>query len=151
MSGVFRTARLKMNKPELLLNHPRIILFDSVCVLCSAWVRFVYRRDTRHKFKYASVQSNTGKAILTWCGLPTDYYETMVYIEHGIVYTRSAAFLKIVQHFSFPWPILHAVGLAVPKSICDWLYDRVALNRYRLFGKTDVCFIPSDELSKRFL
>ena len=144
------TKEQVLNIVEILVDHPRIILFDSVCNLCSAWVRFVYRRDTQQKFKFASVQSHTGKSLLVWGGLPTDYYDTMVYIEHGSIYTRSTAFLKIVQHFPFPWPGLYA-GALIPRILRDWLYNRIALNRYRLFGKTAVCFTPSDDLSKRFL
>jgi predicted DCC family thiol-disulfide oxidoreductase YuxK len=144
------TVEPASNIPEILANHPRIILFDSVCNLCSAWVRFVHRRDTQQKFKFASVQSDSGKALLAWCGLPTEYYNTMVYIEHGSIYTRSTAFLKIVQHFPFPWPVLYT-GSLIPRTLRDWLYNRIALNRYRLFGKTAVCFTPSDDLSKRFL
>jgi predicted DCC family thiol-disulfide oxidoreductase YuxK len=144
------TVEPASNIHEILVNHPRIILFDSVCKLCSAWVRFVYGRDAQQKFKFASVQSDVGKALLCWCGLPTEYYETMVYIEHGSSYTRSTAFLKIVQHFPFPWPVLYA-GVLIPRTLRDWLYNRIALNRYRLFGKTAACFTPSDDLSKWFL
>ena len=139
-----------MNVSKLLHDNPNIILFDGVCRLCSAWVQFAYRRDIKHIFKFVSVQSETGKALLSWCGLPTDHYDTMVYIEQGIFYTRSEAFLKIIRHFPFPWPILRFSSL-IPQSIRDWMYDRIALNRYRLFGKTAVCFLPSDELSKRFI
>ena len=139
-----------MNIPATVRENPNIILFDGVCLLCSGWVRFVYRRDPKHMFTFASVQSKTGEALLRWCGLPTDRYETMVYIEHGTVYTRSAAFLKIVQCLPFPWILLRGTAL-LPRYLRDWLYDRIALNRYLLFGKTEVCFTPSDELSKRFL
>ncbi|MGD8940591.1 MAG: thiol-disulfide oxidoreductase DCC family protein [Gammaproteobacteria bacterium] len=139
-----------MNQPTVVLVHPRIILFDGVCNLCSAWVQFVCRRDPKSTFKFVSVQSETGKTLLAWCGLPTEQYDTMVYIEHGTGYIRSAAFLRIVQHLPFPWPLL-AIGSLIPRGIRNWLYDRIALNRYRLFGKTVVCFTPSDELSKRFL
>ncbi|KPJ93452.1 MAG: hypothetical protein AMJ53_07200 [Gammaproteobacteria bacterium SG8_11] len=139
-----------MNIPMVVRENPRIILFDGVCNLCSTWVQFVFRRDPDHKFKFVSVQFETGKALLTWCGLPNDHYDTMVYIDHGTVHTRSQAFLKIVQHFQPLWPLLRA-GILIPRFIRDWMYDRIALNRYCLFGKTDACFTPSDELSKRFL
>ena len=139
-----------MNVPPVVHVNSRIILFDGVCLLCSAWVRFVHRRDPNHKFKFVSVQSETGKALLTWCGLPTDRYDTMVYIEHGKIHIRSQAFFEIVRYFPFPWPLLRT-GTLIPRWLGDWLYDRIALNRYRLFGKTEICFVPSDELSKRFL
>ena len=139
-----------MNVSNIVRSNPNIILFDSVCLLCSGWVQFVCRRDPKHRFKFVSVQSETGKELLTWCGLPTDHYETMVYIDHGTIHTRSQALLKIAQHFPFPWSLLRA-GMIMPRFVRDWLYNRIALNRYRLFGKADVCFTPSDELSKRFI
>ncbi len=138
-----------MNVPIAVRNEPKIILFDGVCTLCSSWVIFVSRRDSNYRFKFASVQSDTGQALLAWCGLPTDNFETLVYIENAIVYTRSSAFLKIVRHFPFPWPLL-SVGAFVPRCLRGRLYDRIALNRYKLFGK-EMCFKPSEALPKRFL
>ena len=139
-----------MSIAEILNQNPRIILFDEECNLCSAWVRFVCQRDSRDKFKFASVQSDTGKTLLEWSGLPIDHYETMVYVEHSNAYFRSAAFLKIVQYLEFPWPLL-ITARVIPRPLRDWLYNRIALNRYRLFGKSDSCLIPSKELTKRFL
>lgn len=138
-----------MKKLSATPDAAHIILFDSVCKLCSAWVIFVIQRDPNSRFRFASVQSETGQHILPRCNLPTDRFDTMVYIENNHVYTQSTAFLKIVRHFPSPWPLL-AVARFVPRPLRDWLYDRIALNRYRLFGKTDVCFTPSDDLLKRF-
>ena len=139
-----------MHSPQVIRNHSRIILFDGVCKLCSAWIKFVYRWDSRGEFKFVAVQSETGKTLLTWCGLPTDYYETMVYVEQGEAYFRSTAFLKIVRSLDSPWPLL-AAGRGIPLSVRDWLYNRIALNRYRLFGKRDSCLIPTKDLARRFL
>lgn len=97
------------------------------------------------------MQSETGKDLLTWCGLPTDYYETMVYIEKGNAYFKSEAFFRIIKRLTFPWPYLALAGAPAPKTLRDWLYDRIALNRYRLFGKRTVCMIPSEDLAARFL
>ncbi len=68
-----------MTSPESITQHSHIILFDGVCNLCSGWVSFVYKRDVSERFKFVSVQSETGKQLLTWCGLPTDHFDTMVY------------------------------------------------------------------------
>ncbi len=140
-----------MKTAEVSLQNPHIILFDGVCNLCSGWVSFVYKRDVAKRFKFVSVQSETGNQLLIWCGLPTDHFDTMVYIENGHAYFKSDAFLQIVKWLCLPWPCLAFIGTPLPKSIRDWLYDRIALNRYYLFGKTASCMIPSDQLATRFL
>lgn len=139
-----------MDISRLLENHPRIILFDGVCVLCSAWVPFVHQRDPAGRYHFASVQSEAGQALLAWLGLPIDQCDTMVYIESGQAYYRSTAFLKIVRGLAGPWPLLGA-GRLVPAFLRDWLYDRIALNRYRLFGKHETCMVPTPELAGRFV
>lgn len=135
---------------DFITAHPHIILFDGVCNLCAAWVSFVVARDPQQKFKFASVQSPEGQALLTWCGLPTDQFDTMVYIENGQPYYKSTAFLHIIKHFGALWPVL-SLGRITPHWPRDWLYDRIASNRYRLFGKREVCLIPTPELMARFL
>jgi len=77
-------------------------------------------------------------------------YDTMVYIEHGHAYFRSTAFLHVVKHFGALWPLL-GLGRIVPRMIRDWLYDRIALNRYRLFGQRELCFMPTPQLISRFV
>jgi predicted DCC family thiol-disulfide oxidoreductase YuxK len=139
-----------MSTPQTVTENQRIILFDGVCNLCSAMLNFVYANDKKALFKFAWVQSESGKEILEWCGLPTDFYDTMVYIENGKPYFKSTAFLKVARSLCFPWPFLSS-GLIVPKFIRDWLYDRIALNRYKIFGRKEQCLLPSGKLTKRFL
>jgi predicted DCC family thiol-disulfide oxidoreductase YuxK len=140
-----------MTSPESITQHSHIILFDGVCNLCSGWVSFIYKRDSSERFKFVSVQSETGKQLLTWCGLPTDYFDTMVYIENGHAHFKSDAFLQIVKWLHLPWTCLSFIGTPLPKLIRDWLYDRIALNRYYLFGKRASCMIPTGQLAARFL
>jgi predicted DCC family thiol-disulfide oxidoreductase YuxK len=139
-----------MSTPQAVRENQRIILFDGVCNLCSALLNVVYANDKKALFRYAWVQSRSGKEILEWCGLPTDFYDTMVYIENATPYFKSTALLKIARSLRFPWPLLSA-GLIVPKFIRDWLYDRIALNRYKIFGRKKQCLLPSGKLTKRFL
>lgn len=139
-----------MNGSELVKKHKKIILFDGVCNLCAAWVHFVIQRDPDSRIKLASVQSLEGQALLAWCGLPVNQYDTMVYIENGQAYFRSTAFLRAVKNFGALWPLLSA-GRVVPSFIRDWLYDRIALNRYRLFGQRQLCLMPSPALVAHFL
>jgi predicted DCC family thiol-disulfide oxidoreductase YuxK len=139
-----------MLNPRVVRNRRKIILFDGICKLCCHWIRFVYQRDTRGQFKFVSVQSETSKTPLGWCDLPTHYYETIVYVEHRKAYFRSTAFLKIAWSLGFPWQ-LFAAGYVIPEPLRDWMYDRIVLNRYRLFGKHNRCLIPTEDLAKRFL
>lgn len=136
--------------PPGLSQHDRVVLFDGVCRLCSAWARFLIRFDRHHVFRLATVQSRAGQRILAWHGLPTDSYETMVLADGASIYTKSTAFLRIVARLPWPWPIL-AMGWVIPRVIRDWLYDRIARNRYTLFGRYDTCMVPSADVASRFL
>lgn len=128
----------------------RVVLFDGVCKLCSAWARFLIKFDRNHVFKLATVQSPEGQSILAYCGLPTDYYETMVLVEGPKMYTKSAALIRVLSRLPFPWPML-AVVWVIPSFLRDWVYDRIARNRYSLFGRHESCVIPSADHESRFL
>jgi predicted DCC family thiol-disulfide oxidoreductase YuxK len=136
--------------PPGLAPGDRVLLFDGVCNVCNGWVRFVIQRDPQARFRFASVQSPAGQAILEWCGLPTETFDTMVFVEDGRAFFKSTAFLRAVRHLRRPWPWL-SWGLAVPRPVRDWLYDRLARNRYRLFGRQESCMIPTPEIRSRFL
>lgn len=139
-----------MTAPAIVQQHPRILFFDGVCALCSGWVDFVYRRDPEGRIVFAPLQSRPGRQVLRWMELPEDYLDMMVYLEDHEVYTRSGAFLKIVGQLRFPWNLLR-VGWLVPEVIRDWVYDRAAEIRYRVFGKLDHCLIPPQDLQERFI
>ena len=128
----------------------KVILFDGVCKLCSRWAKFLIRVDRTHQFKLASVQSPEGQAILKWYNMPLDHFETMVYVEGETLYTQSSAFLNVMHALPFPWPVFSVFKL-IPCSIRDWLYDRIALNRYTLFGRYDSCLLPNADHASRFL
>ena len=136
--------------PPGLASSDSVVLFDGVCKLCSAWARFLIRFDRKRRFKLATVQSSAGKAILQWHCLPTDHYNTMLLVEGATIYTRSSAFLRVVRRLPWPWPLM-CIGWAIPGPIRDWLYDRIALNRYRLFGRYETCVVPNKDHDSRFL
>lgn len=128
----------------------QIIMFDGVCKLCNAWSRFIIRYDTHKKFKLCSVQSGEGQAILAWFGYPTEMFETMLLVQGKCVLEKSDSFLVIVEQLPFPWSLARLFKI-LPKAFRDWCYDRIALNRYRLFGKYELCVLPSADHDGRFL
>jgi predicted DCC family thiol-disulfide oxidoreductase YuxK len=136
--------------PPKVAPQDQIILFDGVCKLCNGWSKFIIRVDTKHIFKLCSVQSSEGQAILKWFNFPTDYFETMLLIQGNKALTKSDSFLEIVKQLSFPWKTLY-IAKVLPRIFRDWLYDRIALNRYKIFGKYDYCTLPAPDHLSRFL
>lgn len=128
----------------------QIVLFDAMCKLCSGWAKFLIRYDVKHRYKLASVQSAQGQKILTRCGLPTDSFHTLVFVDGEKVHIRSSAVIKILMGLGFPWVVAGILWI-IPRPIRDWLYDRIALNRYTLFGKYESCVLPSADHEGRFL
>ena len=128
----------------------RVVLFDGVCRICNAWVPFVIRRDPGGRLKLCALQSPAGQAILAHLGRPLDDLDTMIFLEHGVAHYRSTAFLRIVRYFPFPWPIL-SWARVVPRFLRDLLYDLIARNRYRLFGRNEACMVPEPWMEERFL
>ncbi len=126
------------------------ILFDGVCNLCSGFVVFTIKRDPDAKFKFASLQSNEGGNFQKEFGINPDNIKTIVLVENDNYYIKSDAVLRIFKHLDGMWFILYYL-IYIPRSIRNFVYDLVANNRYRWFGKKDVCMLPTPELKKRFL
>lgn len=131
-------------------NSGPILLFDGVCNLCNSAVQFTILRDHEQKFRFASLQSNSGQALLEQFGLSTTAYDSLVLVEDHHYFLRSTAALRVARGLGGPWKMLY-VFILVPKPIRDWVYDRIAQNRYRWFGKKDQCMIPTPDLQNRFL
>lgn len=129
---------------------PDLIVFDGICVLCNGFVRFVHRFDRRGAFRLATAQSPAGQALYAVLGLPGDNLETFLVVRDGRAHVKSSAVLVVVTGFGGPWR-LAAAGWAVPRPLRDWLYDRVARNRYRLFGRHAACPLPEPALLARFV
>ena len=133
------------------IRGQKIILFDGICNLCNGSVIFVLKHEKTPIFRFASIQSETGKELLKWCGLPSNYNQAVVYIDHGKVHLGSTAALKIGRELTFPWSILSYTGFIVPKFIRDAVYNLIAKNRYKWFGKKEECWVPTPDLKARFL
>lgn len=128
----------------------KLILFDGTCGLCHGWVRFVIRFDNRELFQYASIQSDTGQSILNNMNLPKDSIETLIYIEQGVCYFRSQACLMVIRKLAFPVSLLY-VSRVVPKFIRDRVYNLIARNRYKLFGRREECSLTDGQYKDRFI
>ena len=129
-----------------------IVLFDGVCNLCNGAVQFIIDRDRNDHFRFASLQSETGARILAEHGrvAPTGDPESIVLVENGVIYERSSAALRIARHLGALWPLLFA-GVVVPRFLRDAIYKYIARNRYRWFGKSETCRVPTAELRGKFL
>jgi len=134
-----------------LSNIEKIILFDGVCNLCNGSVIFILKWEKEAIFQFASIQSEAGKELLKWCGVPSDFSQAVILIDNGRIYFGSTAALKIGQYLKFPWSILSYIVLVVPGFIREWVYNKIALHRYQWFGKRDVCMVPTESLKARFI
>lgn len=125
------------------------VLYDGVCVLCSAWFRFVAARDPRARFRFTAIQGEYGRRLAQRLGIDPDDPQTNAVVIGGRAYLRSDAALQVVRRLpGWSWASLL---LAVPRPARDWAYDRIARNRYRLFGRTDACMVPDRDLMRHVL
>lgn len=127
-----------------------VILFDADCNLCNGSVQFVIRRDPRARFRFAGLRSVAGRAALAAAGVQASLPDSIVLVRGNRVLMKSAAALAIARGLRLPWPLLTVFWL-VPYPLRDLVYDWVARNRYRWFGKRQQCWVPTSELRSRFL
>ena len=127
-----------------------IILFDGVCNLCNGVVRFIIRNDKKGRFRFASLQSDKGKILLKKHGMVENQMNTIVYIRTDMVYVQSDAAMEIAKDLGYPWKILYGFVI-LPGFIRDGIYNLIARNRYRIFGKKESCMVADESVKWRFL
>jgi predicted DCC family thiol-disulfide oxidoreductase YuxK len=127
-----------------------IIIFDGVCVMCSAWARFILRQDRSGRYRLLPAQSELGTALYRHYGLDPVNYETNVLIENGMAYFKSTGTIRMFVSLGLPWSLM-AVFRVIPEGIRDQAYEFIARNRYRWFGRRESCFIPTESEKARFL
>ena len=127
-----------------------IVLFDGVCNFCNASVHFIIDRDPGNRYRFAALQSEIGRRLLVQHGLPPDACDSIVLLEGDRCYVRSTAALRIVRRLRWPWPFLY-VFIVVPRFLRDVAYSFIARNRYRWFGRSEQCRLPTPQLRQRFL
>lgn len=131
-------------------SPPAVVLFDGVCNLCNAWVRFVIDRDPAGRFVFATLQGEVGRRLIAGRTGKDPDLGSVVLLEEGKVRTRSTAALRIARRLRGGWPLLYAF-VAIPRPLRDAVYDWIARNRYRWFGRRETCAVPTAETRDRFL
>ncbi|MCI0751298.1 MAG: thiol-disulfide oxidoreductase DCC family protein [Flammeovirgaceae bacterium] len=132
------------------MTTENIIFFDGVCNLCNGAVQFIIKRDPKNKFRFASLQSDFAIRRLKDQGIDPQISETIILLQNGKIFTKSRAALEISKRLSGLWPLLYSFAI-IPGFLRDSIYNLIARNRYRWFGKRDACMIPTPELKSRFL
>ena len=136
-----------MNLP----SNKKIILFDGVCNLCNSAVLFIIKRDANDVFRFVALQSKVGQEICNYIGVDPNKIDSIILYEPGLAYYyKSEAALKIASQLGFLYS-LSAVFKIIPERVRNHIYDYIAKNRYRWFGKKDQCMIPTKELKDKFL
>ncbi|RST72743.1 thiol-disulfide oxidoreductase DCC family protein [Siminovitchia acidinfaciens] len=126
-----------------------IVLFDGICNFCDASVQFIIKNDPKGNFRFASLQSDIGQKLLKEYNVPADV-DSIVLIENDKAYCKSAAALKICRHLNGLWKIAYTF-IIIPAPLRNLVYDLIARNRYKWFGKKESCILPSPEVQSRFL
>ncbi|HBT41293.1 MAG TPA: hypothetical protein DIW51_13705 [Rhodospirillaceae bacterium] len=138
-----------MNSAPAPWPDDRVILYDGACVLCSGWVRFVVHRDAARQFRFTPIESPYGKAMADALNIDPANPDTNAVIMDGRALRRSDAALAVVSALpGWRWTRLLRI---VPRGVRDALYDIVARNRYRLFGRNDFCDLGGADLEGRVL
>jgi predicted DCC family thiol-disulfide oxidoreductase YuxK len=127
-----------------------IVLFDGVCNLCNGSVQFLLKRDPQARFRFASLQSDTGQKLQAALGMDPQALDSVILVEGDRWYKESDAALRIARKLPGAWKLLTAFRI-VPRPIRDAAYRLIARNRYRWFGKAETCWLPTPELRGRFL
>lgn len=125
-----------------------VVFFDGVCNLCNSYVQWLIKRDKKNKLKYASLQSQFAQHHIT--DIKIRQTDSIVFFKNQQFYTKSTAVIYILQSLGYPYK-LSVVLLIVPKFIRNWVYDIVARNRYKWFGKRAACLLPEASLKDKFL
>ncbi|GFD75130.1 DUF393 domain-containing protein [Tenacibaculum mesophilum] len=134
-----------------LPSNKKVILFDGVCNFCNDSVLKVIKYDVKNQFVFTSLQSDIGKEITQYLGIDTSKVDSIILYEPNVAYDiKSTAALKIMNDFGGVWKLTQFF-LIFPESFRNLVYDYIAKNRYKWFGKKDACMVPSKEIQEKFL
>jgi predicted DCC family thiol-disulfide oxidoreductase YuxK len=133
-----------------VLAGKKLIVFDGTCVLCSGFFRFVLKRDPARKFHFATAQSALGEALYAHYGLKSGDYDTNLVILNGRLHREIDALAAVLREIGGAWR-MGAIVAWLPAPAKTFIYNRIARNRYALFGRREVCYLPTPDLQARFL
>lgn len=133
-----------------MIHAKSIIFFDGVCNLCNASIDFIIQRDKRDQFLVGALQDVWGKKVLSKYEVKRDYLDSLVLLENQEIFYKSTAALKIARNLSGLWPVFYPL-IILPERFRNVIYDWIAANRYRWFGKKSTCRLPSPEEKVKFL
>lgn len=131
-------------------HHEYIILFDGVCNLCNSTINFIIKHDQKRIFRYAALQSETGQKLKSQLKIQSVDPDTVILIKNNKVYEKSDAVFKILSKLPGAIKMLYPL-IFLPRFIRDFIYDLIAANRYKFFGKRDTCMIPAPNIKELFL
>ncbi|MCG7387093.1 MULTISPECIES: thiol-disulfide oxidoreductase DCC family protein [Pantoea] len=140
-----------MSLPPFLKPGEKVVLYDGICKLCNGWVKFLLRRKLSHRIRFAAVQSEEGKALLRFAGLPDENIRTIVLIDGDRHWIRAQAILRVMRLMPFPWGLISLLRFIIPDFISNYFYNRIAVNRYRLFGCYEAQLPVTADYPGRFL
>jgi predicted DCC family thiol-disulfide oxidoreductase YuxK len=132
------------------MSSQRIILFDGVCNLCNGFIRFLLKRDRKDVFLFGSLQSEQGQALVNSLTPASADLTTIVFIDGATVHTESEAILEIARRLGGVWGVAWWLRF-IPRSVRDATYRFIARHRYRVFGRREVCMIPTPDILKKFV
>lgn len=132
------------------INNKSIILFDGVCNLCNSSVNFIIKHDKKERYLFASLQSDAAKDILLQQDSKKINLDSIILIENNKIYKKSTAVLHIAAYLNKGYPLLYML-IIIPQFIRDFVYNYIAKNRYKWFGKTDSCMVPNKKYENYFL
>jgi len=127
-----------------------VVIFDGVCNLCARSVRFILDHEADQTLRFTPLQSAAGSRLMRELGLDPDDARTFVLIADGKAYVKSDAAIRLSRYFRRAWKPLGLIKI-IPRWIRDRVYDVVARNRYRWFGRLDSCMVPTPDLRTRFI
>ncbi len=138
-------------KEHFIELNKKLVLFDGVCNLCNGAIQFMIKHDKNDTFRYAALQSDIGKKLIEERNIDTDKVDSILLIEPGVAYyDKSDAALQIGKHLK-GYGTLSSILLSIPRSLRNIIYDFIARNRYKWYGKKEECMIPTPELRAKFL
>ena len=127
-----------------------VVIFDGVCNFCNASVNLILDKDSTGTIRFTANQDEAGKQILSHFNIKVEEANTVFFLENGFIYDRSTAALRISRLMKFPWFLFYGF-IIFPSFLRDPVYNFIAKNRYKWFGKQEACRIPTKEEKSRFL